>query len=73
MKQYVSNGMLPGIVPVRALEFYAWDLHFVITSGDLFRRQGEATKCVHNYLLRILHNSLRRARQGYHFPLEYVL
>lgn len=71
MSQYVCAGMLPGRVPVRALELPEWDLHFVITSGELLRRPGEFQQRARTELLRILHKRLRRVRPAYHVLLDY--
>lgn len=70
LNKYVCEGMLPGWVPLSSLQLSDWDIHFVIPSGDLFRRRGETTQRARTELLRILHQSLHRVRTGYPVPFD---
>lgn len=62
---YVSAGIFPGGVTVRALEFPEWDLRFVIPDLDVLRLQVESLKRAHKELIRVIYKHLRRVSSGY--------
>lgn len=62
--------MLPGSVPVRALEFPEWDLRFIVQARDVFHMRGESLQRSRTDLIRVLHKRLRLVRGGY--PLSSV-
>lgn len=68
--RYVSTGMHPGRVPVRALYFPECYLRFIIPANDLLRLPGDSLQHAQCQLLPVLYKRLRHFRYGHPVSMD---
>lgn len=73
MTSYDNAGVLPGLVPIRALTFVEWDLHLIVPPSDILRRPGNSLPRTHVELIRFLHKRIIRVSHNFPVPSDSAL